>query len=99
MKPIAVGVVLVVLLFGADLAYGMGGGGGGAGFGFRSGQTSSGNLNANDGTHAQVATGGSIGSLDAVGTDAVTLSEPDILVLLSSALIGLAGFRRTFFRK
>ncbi len=100
MKPIVLFVALAFLLLGTGLVYGMGGGGsGGDGrIGFQ--QTSSGNGNANDGsavnTHAQVTTGGSTGSLDAVGADPVTLYEPGILVLLGSALIGVLGLRRTF---
>jgi len=93
-RQLVVCVALAFLLLGTGLAYGMGGGGGGGRFGYV--QTSSGNGSANDGTHAQVATGGSSGPLDAVGTDAVTIYEPGILVLLGSGLIGILGLRRTF---
>ena len=103
MKPIALSIALAFLLLGTGLVYGMGGGGSGGDGRVGYVQTSSGNGSANDGsgvsTYAQVATGGSTGSLDTVGADPVTLNEPGILVLLGSAFIGLAGFRRTFFRK
>ncbi|HME42510.1 MAG TPA: hypothetical protein VKF36_05435 [Syntrophorhabdales bacterium] len=97
MKPLVVCVALAFLLFGTGLVYGMGGGGGGGDGRIGYVQTSSGNGNANDGTHAQVATGGSTAcSWDPPGTDPVTLYEPGILVLLGSGLIGVLGLRRTF---